>query len=170
MDPVFAWIEGSALSTWIRETPSIWVFPAFVTLHTLGMGFVVGAGAAIDLRILGVARRIPLAPLLKFLPVLWLGLAVNVATGLLLLIAYPTKALTNPVFYIKLACVAAALVLVQKIKTDVLAAPGDPQKPLPASARILAGASLAAWVATITAGRLLAYTHRWEMLGIPAIM
>ena len=36
-------------------------------------------------------------------------------------------------------------------------------------AKRLALASLAAWVALITAGRLLAYTHRWELLGVPAL-
>jgi len=29
--------------------------------------------------------------------------------------------------------------------------------------------SIAVWLAVITVGRLLAYTYRWEMLGIPAI-
>ena len=33
----------------------------------------------------------------------------------------------------------------------------------------LAVISIAIWLAAITAGRLLAYTYRWEMLGLPAI-
>jgi hypothetical protein len=40
---------------------------------------------------------------------------------------------------------------------------------LPGHARWLALTSLAAWIALITAGRLLAYTHRWELLGVPAL-
>ena len=39
-----------------------------------------------------------------------------------------------------------------------------------AKARLLAGASLATWIALIAAGRYLAYTHKWEMLGVPAIL
>jgi hypothetical protein len=42
--------------------------------------------------------------------------------------------------------------------------------PLPRHARLLAITSLAAWIALITAGRLLAYTHRWELLGVPAVI
>jgi hypothetical protein len=38
-----------------------------------------------------------------------------------------------------------------------------------AETRWLAAASLAGWVSLIIAGRLLEYTHRWELLGIPAL-
>ena len=169
MDLVFAWIEDGALGTWIRESTSIFGFPAIVVLHTLGMGFLAGTNAAIDLRILGIARRIPLASMAKFLPVLWIALAVNVATGVLLVIAYPTKALTNPVFYLKLALIALGLVILQMIRNEVLCHPDTDQHRLGRRATTLAAASLLVWIAAITAGRLLAYTHTWEMLGIPAI-
>jgi len=169
MNLVFAWIEDGALGTWIRESTSIFAFPTIVVLHTLGMGFLAGTNAAIDLRILGIARRIPLASMAKFLPVLWIALAVNVATGVLLLIAYPTKALTNPVFYLKLALIALGLVILQMIRNEVFHHPDADQGPMSRRATMLAAASLLVWIAAITAGRLLAYTHTWEMLGIPAI-
>src|SRR3954464_686363 len=104
MDPFLAWIENSELSAWVRGESIEWtyVFPVIVTLHTIGMGFLAGGSAAIDLRILGVASNIPLKVMGQFLPVLWLAFAVNAVSGVLLLIAYPTKALTNPVFYVKL--------------------------------------------------------------------
>jgi hypothetical protein len=94
-------------------------------------------------------------------------------SGVLLLIAYPTKALTNPVFYVKLGLIALAVWLVYRIGSAILRAPDAGQDalpaPLPKHARLLAMTSLAAWIALITAGRLLAYTHKWELLGVPAI-
>ena len=51
-----------------------------------------------------------------------------------------------------------------------LRAPQADEKPVAASAKLLAVASLAAWLAVILAGRFLAYTHKWEMLGVPAIL
>ena len=51
----------------------------------------------------------------RFLPVLWAGFWLNAASGLLLLIGYPTKALTNPVFYLKLTLIAVAMVLLVRI-------------------------------------------------------
>jgi hypothetical protein len=173
MDPYLAFIEGSELSNWIRGSESLFAFPAIITLHTIGMGFLAGGSAAIDLRILGFAPGISLRALGRFLPLLWLAFAVNAVSGVLLLIAYPTKALTNPVFYVKVCLIALAVWLVYLIGRTVLRAPGAGQgavpAPLPKHARLLAFTSLAAWIALITAGRLLAYTHKWELLGVPAI-
>jgi hypothetical protein len=172
MDPFLAFIEGGDLSNWIRGSESMFAFPAIITLHTLGMGFLAGGSAAIDLRILGLAPGIPLKAMARFLPLLWLAFAVNAVSGVLLLIAYPTKALTNPVFYVKLSLLALAVWLVYRIGRTVLRAPAAGPGAAPAApqhARLLAATSLAAWVALITAGRLLAYTHKWELLGVPAL-
>jgi len=172
VDPFLAFFENSTLATWIRGEliGSTLVFPVVVTLHTIGMGLVAGGSAAIDLRILGVAPRIPLKPMGRFLPLLWLAFVVNAVSGVLLLIAYPTKALTNPLFYIKLSVLALALVLVYRIVTGVLRAPqADGGKPT-ANAKALAAVSLATWIALIAAGRFLAYTHKWELLGVPAVL
>jgi hypothetical protein len=170
MDPVFAWIENSALSDWIRDSPCTCAFPIIVTLHNIGMAFLAGGSIVIDLRLIGFASTMPLRPMARFVPLLWLAFALNAGTGILLLIAYPTKALTNPLFYIKLCLVALALTLVYRIATDILRAPGADPERLPVNAKLLAGVSLATWIALIAAGRYLAYTHRWEMLGVPAIL
>jgi len=170
MDPIFAWIEDSALSTFLRESPSLLVFPAIVTLHTIGMGFVAGTSAAIDLRVLGVARRIPLPAMERFLPVLWIALAVNIASGILLLIAYPTKALTNPVFYLKLTLIALGLFVLRKLRLEIFRKPVVEDASVSRYAMRLAAVSLVLWIAAITAGRLLAYTYKWELLGVRAIL
>jgi uncharacterized protein DUF6644 len=164
-----AWIENGELSNWIRGSESIFAFPAIITLHTIGMGFLAGTSTAIDLRVLGFAPRVPLKPLDRFFPLMWLALAVNVMTGVLLVIAYPTKALTNPLFYLKLALVVLALILVRWIDLAVLRRPDADHKPIRITGKLLAFTSIVTWIAVITAGRLLAYTNRWELLGIPAI-
>jgi hypothetical protein len=53
-------LEGSAFGTWLRESGSIWAYPAVLTLHTMGLGVLVGASTVLDLRLLGWAPRIPL--------------------------------------------------------------------------------------------------------------
>ena len=67
MDPVFAWIEHSALSDWIRGSDCVCAFPAIVTLHNIGMAFLAGCGIAIDLRIIGFAPGIPVKPMARLL-------------------------------------------------------------------------------------------------------
>ncbi len=168
MNAFLAFIEDSDLSTWIRGE-SMLAFPTIITLHTICMGFLAGASSAIDLRILGAARGIPLASLRPFYPPMWLAFAVNAVTGVLMVIGYPTKQLTNPLFYIKLSLVALGVWLVYRIGTEMLRAAEPGEKTITARAKWLAAASLAGWVSLIVAGRLLEYTHRWELLGIPAL-
>ena len=153
MDPWLRWVEASALSIWINESPSLFAFPGILAVHTIGLGLLAGLNAALDLRLLGVARGIPTDAFTRFLPIMWFGLWVNVLTGIALLIAYPTKALTNPVFYLKLTLIAAALVILRSLlrRTGI---PG----PASGHVKVLAVASLVIWAAAITAGRLLAYT------------
>jgi hypothetical protein len=169
MDSFLAFIENGALSTFIRETPTVFVFPAILTLHTIGMGVLAGGSIAIDLRILGFAPKMALAPIGRFFPVLWLALVVNAISGILLLIAYPTKALTNPLFYVKLLLIALAVVVLLRLKRRIFDDPRVERMPIERGDRRLAVISIAIWLAAIAAGRLLAYTYRWEMLGIPAI-
>ena len=72
----------------------------------IGMGFVVGISATIDLRILGFAPALRLAAMEKFLPVLWLGFWVNAITGTILLAIDVVNKLANVDFYIKMAFIA----------------------------------------------------------------
>ena len=158
-----AWIEQTDFSTWIRESPSLLVFPFFLILHAWGMGFLAGANAAIDLRILGIAPRVQLNAMTKFYPVAWVAFVVNAISGLLLLIAYPTKALTNPVFYLKLACIAAGMVLMVLLRRRVVEGSDAP----PPWGKALAFLSILLWAGAIVSGRLLAYTCRLLMAGSP---
>ncbi len=88
-----------------------------------------------------------------FFPFLWFGLAINVFSGVSLLIAYPTKALTNPLFYIKLGLIAVALLGLRWMRRNVFG------PSLPATAKRIAILSMIAWAGAIFAGRWLAYTY-----------
>lgn len=166
LDAVFAWLETTALSVWIVESPSNFAFPGILAAHTVGLGLLAGLNGALDLRLLGVGRGIPPAAFTRFLPVMWFGLWLNVLTGLALLLGYPTKALTNPVFYLKLGLIAAALVILRSLLRRVRAAEGEA---VPGTTKILAVASLAIWASAITAGRLLAYTCTRLTVDLPCL-
>jgi hypothetical protein len=162
IDPFLAWVESTALSQWIIGSPSMFAFPGILTLHAIGMGFAVGISAVLDLRILGVARGIPLTEIRRFIPILWFGFWLNAVSGVLLLIGYPTKALTNPVFYLKLLLIGVAMVLLVRIGRIAFADSAQDSGPDNISSRTLrrlAIASLVCWTGAITAGRLLAYTY-----------
>jgi len=158
MDTLFMWVETTALSIWLRESSSLWVFPFVLILHTVGLAFFVGANVAWDVRALGFIRGVSLQSLERYFLVMWAGLWINAFSGVLLLIAYPTKALTNPLFYVKLTLIGVGIVMALRIRRYMRGRPSADADTLPAALRALAAASLACWVAVIFAGRLLAYT------------
>jgi Family of unknown function (DUF6644) len=162
---IFKTIEESGLSTWIRDSPSIFAFWFIISLHAIGMGLLVGASAIIDLRILGVAKDLPLSPLKGLYRIIWIGFAIQVVSGTLLLIAYPTKALTNPDFYLKLMLVALAVVVMQKLKTKVFEDTSLSDSTMMMKGRALAMWSLLLWFGVVTSGRMLAYTYVYIKYG-----
>src|SRR5262245_3148233 len=164
MDPLFRWIESSALSVWTRESTSLLAYPAILSAHAIGMALAAGVSAAMALHLLGVAPGIPTRELRRFTGVLWMGFWLNAASGLMLLIAYPTKALTNPVFYLKLSLIALGMAIFVMVRSALAREPAldgwtSGMKTL------VAVASLVSWGGAITAGRLLAYTYHRILAG-----
>ena len=157
----FKEIEESGLSTWMRESPSLLGFWFVLSIHAIGMGLLVGASALIDLRILGVAPDLPLAPLKGLYRVIWAGFWIQVVSGMFLLIAYPTKALTNPDFYIKLTLIGIAMKIMLMLRNRVFNDPSLSEAAIMAKVKVCATWSLIVWVAAVTAGRLLAYTYSY---------
>lgn len=154
-------LEETGFSKWMRESDSVFGFYFILLFHTVGLALLVGSNTVVDLRLLGMARGIPLAPMKRFFRIMWLGFTINVTTGVLLLIAYPTKQLTNPDFYIKLTLIALAVWTMQKLKTRVFDDSTLSETAMMSRGASLAKWSLALWVGAITAGRLLAYTYRY---------
>ena len=62
MTDFLASLENSGFGLWVRESGSLWSYPTIIFLHSLGLSFVVGLNVAMNLRLLGVAARLPLAP------------------------------------------------------------------------------------------------------------
>jgi hypothetical protein len=146
-----AWIEETAFSIWTREEP--FVFPLVLAIHSLGMGLSAGVAIAISLRILGFANGIALSLLRQLKPLVWIGLIANTLSGLILLLAYPAKALTNPVFYIKFILLAVALWLMVRLLRLIS------NDALPSNAKHFAVLAIVCWIGVIAAGRFLAYTN-----------
>ena len=181
MMSILAWVEGLRLSTWIRESDSVFAYAGVLFLHTLGLGMLVGTNVLIDLAVLRRRADAPLSALATFYPFMWAGFWLNVVSGSLLLIADATTKLTNPVFFIKMAFVGMAVLNMRAIRRHVshaavaAAAVSTGGHPLPgreparspfgkwrpatgeAGLQGLVWCSFLFWTAAITAGRLMAY-------------
>src|SRR6185503_15330045 len=129
MTDLLATLEASTFSTWLRESPSVWAYPTVLTLHTLGLGVLVGTNWMVDLRVLGFGRAIPLGVLARAFPIMWAGFWVNAATGVLLMMALKRR-------------VYGRGVAMDSASTSV---------------KWVAAVSLLLWVAAIGTGRWMAY-------------
>jgi hypothetical protein len=154
-------IEETGFSTWLRESDSPFAFYFILLFHTFGLALLVGANVVLDLRLLGFARGIPLAPLQRLFRIMWIGFSINAVTGILLVIAYPTKSLTNWDFYLKLAVIGLAVWVMQRLKAEVFEDASLSEADMMLRGATLAKLSLFLWFGAITAGRLLAYTYKY---------
>jgi len=150
------WLEHSGFAMTVKQSAVLYEIP--LVLHAIGMAILVGLSTAVYLRILGVASSVPLAPLERFFPVMYAGFWINVTSGVLLFSLYPIKAVTNPGFFVKMGGVVLAVVCLRRIKRQVFGNRAVLDiRPVPTPDKVLAGTALFVWVATITAGRLMAY-------------
>ena len=62
-----------------------WVWSTSEIVHFIGLALVVGIAGVFDLRLLGVARQIPVRALNALMPWAVVGLAFNLITGILFL-------------------------------------------------------------------------------------
>ena len=153
---LFVWLETTAFATWLRESATIWAYPTVLTLHTLGLAVLVGASAALDIRLLGFGTAIPLPALAKSFRVMWIGFWLNAVTGAVLFIAEASRHGASSVFGWKLGIIALCVVNIWLIQRAVYPA-GRPATAAGAVPKLLAASSLVLWLVAIALGRWMAY-------------
>lgn len=145
-------IEASAPAVLMRET--LWLYPLAGVLHVLAIGLLLGSIIAFDLRVLGVARTVPLADAARWLlPIARTGFALAVLTGAAMFSADATHLADNPAFLIKLALILLAGINV--LLFHLVLWQGEPIAGKLTRRSALISAML--WVCVASAGRLIAY-------------
>lgn len=120
-----------------------------------------------DLRLLGMAKRVPIVALHRLVPWGVLGYAINMITGAMFLTTEPREYIYNPAFHFKMLFMVLAgfnvlafyLTTFRKVK--VLASGND----APRVAKVMASASILLWIGVIVCGRLLTF-YRPDLCGV----
>ena len=134
-----------------------WGWPAAESVHFIGLTLLIGTVGLFDLRLLGLAGRIPIAALHRLVPFGVLGFVLTAISGILFLMTEPDQYVYNPSFHLKVLFMTAAgfnaltFYLVAFRRTT---APGGAAE-APRTAKIIAAISLSLWIAVIVSGRLL---------------
>ena len=156
MDAFLAALGASGVAGLLRG--SIYVYPLVNAVHILGFALLVGTIAALDVRILGFARAIPLADAARLLlPFTIGGLVLAIVAGLALFIVKPQEYWANPVFLVKLGLIVLAVANALSLRLRPAwrrALDGGMVTP---GLRVSAVMSLCLWVAVLVAGRLIAF-------------
>jgi hypothetical protein len=151
------WLQENAVAVWTRESVSLWAYPTQIAIHALGLGVVVGLSTMVALRVLGVASQIPLPPLERVFPVIWVAFFVNLFSGTLMTLAYAERLLLHPVFLIKLAGLVAGVVLIVYLRKFAFGPTAVASR-----AQAVSVGLLVAWAITLVAGRMTAYDSLLE--------
>ena len=161
----FNTIEQTGLSRWIRYSSSMFGFYFILLCHTIGLSLLVGGNAVVDLRLLGVAPGLPIKPLKQLFNFMFVGLAINIITGLLLLTGYPTKALTDYDFYLKITFITLGVITMFKLYDRVFKNPSLGEPEMIQRGKTLAKFSLFFWIFAVWAGRMLSETYIYLTYG-----
>jgi len=151
------WLENTPFGLWVGE--SLWAYPLFETMHTIGMAMVIGSLGLINLRVLGFKSELSLLGTQKLLPLAWIGFTLNLISGLSLFASDAQHFWNSYTFRVKIALIILgginAAILGQSVFQERPA--GAPPIVPTSEAKWIAGASLVFWFGAICAGRLIAY-------------
>lgn len=145
-----------------------WAWPLNEVVHFMGLILLVGIVGIYDLRLLGVAKGIPVAALGRFLPWAVFGFICTTITGLLFVtgfyaniqIAAGTILLVNGYLQMKLLFYFLAGINLFAFYRTGMGRMVDgigPGEDAPTVAKAFAGASLFCWVAVMYFGRILVW-------------
>lgn len=139
----------------------VWSYGVVNLAHILGVATLFGALLVLDLRLLGLWRRIPLSALeTPTVPLAIAGFAVAASSGACMITTNATEYAGNPFLYIKFPAIALGLLNVVAVNL------------LPAwrarNSRVLSrrerwqlsvagGTSLMCWLTALSAGRMIGY-------------
>ena len=150
------WLDAQGLSAWARG--GRWIYPAANVLHVIGLAMFLGAIGAVDLRLAGLWRRLPIAVLNQaFMPVAFAGLALLAGSGIVLFAADGRALAGSWVFQIKLGVIALALANAIWFRARWQSRIGAGQRVMPGRARLVALLSLLLWLGVAALGRMIAY-------------
>jgi uncharacterized protein DUF6644 len=151
-----SWLESTAYVRWMLD--SLVAYPFMLTVHALGLALTVGVLLALDLRLLGLYRTIPLTSLDRLLGIAWVGIALNAFTGVSIFMTEATRYVTNVPFILKMLFVvlgAVSLAAMQRLLRRNASTLEAGQ--VPPGGRGLAVSSVLFWTMAVVTGRLIAY-------------
>jgi hypothetical protein len=155
-----AWLEGSVLGHAMRES-GVWTYGVVNLIHILGVASFFGAVLVLDLRLMGLWRKVALPAISEpTVRVAAMGFVISAISGVCLLATKATEYVGNPFLYIKFPAIGVGLL--NAVALHSLSA-WKQHKMRELTLReqsklaVFGGVSLFCWLTAITAGRMIGY-------------
>jgi hypothetical protein len=154
---VLEWLESTQYSAWI--TGELWGWPLALTVHAFGTALVVGFIFIIGLRLLGLFETIPYASLDRLFPVIWVAVALQFLSGLVLWMAKPTRYVADTAFVLKFLLVVVGIILTAYFAGTIKreAAAWEAAGAVSSRGSRFVAAVLLVWCSVLVLGRMTAY-------------
>ena len=139
---------------------SMWIWPILEDLHFFGLILLLGTVGVLNIRILGFLKRLPVAPLHRFIPWGMAGFALNVITGFFFYIGMPGFYNPNFVFQLKIFAIMLGgiqLLLFYSSSAFRTLEHVGPGEDAPALAKVMAATAIVLWLAVIILGRYIPF-------------
>jgi hypothetical protein len=157
---LLTWLEASALGQAVRGA-GVWSYAIINLVHIIGVATLFGAILILDLKLLGLFPRAPLAIVsATSVPMAMAGFLLAAASGLCLLATNATEYKSNPFLLIKFGAIFVGLcnfLVIRRIPAWQHRWTNTPSERGRRQLAMGGGVSLAAWAIAVTAGRMIGY-------------
>lgn len=158
LDPFAEWMQGTHLGFMMKQYP--WLWAACETIHFLGLAMMVGVIGVLDLRMLGIAKHLPMHPLHRLVPWGIAGFVANLITGIMFYTGDAVQYTHNVAFQFKMLFVLLAGVNIMYFyftKLDKKVEALGAGESAPTGAKVVAVMSLLLWFGVMFWGRMLPF-------------
>ena len=157
---LFVWLRGSPLGQAMRSS-GVWTYGVVNLVHIIGVSALFGSVLILDLRLLGVWKKVPIATISEAaVPIAKTGFAVAATAGICMISTNATDYAGNPFLLIKFPAIAAALLNAVILSRQTAWKERKTRELTSSEQRKLAwmgGISLVSWLTAISAGRMIGY-------------
>lgn len=152
------WLYNTPVSQTIQSTS--WIIPTVQSIHIVSIAALIGSAIVLDLKLAGIIAREDSSVVVfrRYMPWLWWGLGILLATGMVMIVGEPERVMGNWVFWTKMALVVIAFFLTLVMRVPML------REDLATDSRVwsllvkpLGLLAVAIWILIIFCGRWIAY-------------
>jgi hypothetical protein len=150
-------VKGFARNIGSFVVGNTWVWPSCETLHFVGLSILFTVVLLVDLRFLGIGKKMSFSALYQLLPIGMLGFATNLVTGMTFFLGAPEQYTRNPVFYWKIIFVVlgAVNILYFMLLDEPWTVEAGADAPL--TAKLVAGSTIFVWIGVLFFGHMLPF-------------